>query len=202
MCAFGTAHANLIIDGGFNAGAPPNPPGYETVAPGNNTTIADWTVTGAGNGVTWASSSDYQAPVSGQYSVVFNGTSAAGISQSLATTVGTTYDVTFYLSGTPTSGTRTVDVTAGSVFQEDFSYTGTTSKANMNYQLESFSFTATTASTSLVFGGPAPGGPGTSVPVIGDVDVEPAAAVPLPPTLLFFAPGLLGLVGIRRRLKK
>ena len=209
MFAFGTAHANLVQYGGFNGAPVPSGKQIESVPSGNSTTIAGWTVMGTGSSVGWVLNNDWTPAAANQESIVFNGATSTGIGQSFATTPGTEYVVTFYISGYPAStATDEGEVTAGSSQAETFTYSPITtgsnknSATNMNWQLESYTFTAGTGSTTLLsFNTMQAGGPASGL-VIGDVDVEPAATVPLPPTLLFFAPGLLGLAGIRRRFKK
>jgi choice-of-anchor C domain-containing protein len=205
-----SAQADLIVNGGFL----PIQYIFTTIYAGS-TAIPGWTVTQGSvdwNGTYW------QAPVPGQGSIDLDGYhQVGGISQVLTTTIGQTYLVTFDLSGNPDGalsspgtypGTKTLQVSAsGGPYLETFYYTlgGANTRANMLYQPESFVFAATGTSTTLSFTSQDPPG-STFGPVIGNVGPSTgnvsAPAIPLPPALLFFAPGLAAFVGIRRRFKK
>jgi len=209
MWPFSTAHANLIQYGGFNGAPVPSGKVIENVSSGNSTTIVDWTVIGTGSTVGWVLNNYFTPAAAGQESILFNGATSTGVDQSFATTKGTEYVVTFYVSGYPGSTiTDKGQVTAGSSPAGTFTYTPITtgsnknSATNMNWQLESYTFTAGAGSTTLLsFNTMQAGGPASGL-VLGNVNVTPAAVAPLPPALLLFAPGLLGLVGIRKKLKK
>ena len=186
LCAFGTAHAGII---GFD----PAPGSFGTYYAGSS--FDGWTVT-AGS-VDWIGSY-WQAPVVGQGSVDMDGYYQAGtIQRVLDTTQGQTYQVSFALSGNPDRepAVKVLNVAVGN-YSNTFYYTLTGDHTNMNYVTETFDFTAT-ANPNLVF---ASGDDPNNAfgPVIGNVQVS---AVPVPPSVLLLAPGLLGFVGLRKRFK-
>ncbi len=194
LCAFGTAHADLITNGDFLP--------YQTGGSGFTTisvpasvlskAIPGWTVT-AGS-VDWIGSY-WTAPGTG--SIDLDGNAQGAIKQILSTTAGQAYDVTFFLSANPDGGPATKQVTvsaAGAPTLYSFTGSGNT-HTNMGFIEESFLFTATGSNTALTF---ASGTPGAYGAVIANVS---AAPVPIPATLLFFGPGLAGLVALRKKFK-
>ena len=191
LCAFGTAHAEVI---GFDQYPSGSFGTYGTGSSFDNT----WTVTSGS--IDWIGNY-WQAPVSGQGSVDLDGNSPGAMSTSLTTTIGTTYAVTFYLSGNPDGGPAQKSVTAAAgTGGNTFTYTiGANTRDNMNYVIESFDFTANADSTPLTFTSNDENSP--YGPVIAGVSVS-AAPVPLPGALLLFGPGLVGLAAVKRRFKK
>jgi choice-of-anchor C domain-containing protein len=173
-----TAHANLIQNGSFEEQ-------FQLWAYG----VVDW----YGG---WPAKD-------GNISIDLNGTSPSWISQSFATVSGQWYQVNFWLSGNSDDGVpgvKTGYVSAGSVSSFPFSFDTTGHNihgASALWVSESFLFNATGTITTLTFGSTTDGSYG---PVIDLVSVERAANVPLPAATVLFAPGLVGLALIRRRL--
>lgn len=170
-----------------------------TYGAGNSTGIADWTV-GSGSTDSPGGSVDlvttyWQSPPLGGNSVDLDGNAPGSISQSFATDVGTNYQVSFYLSGNPDGGSNTKTLDSSGL---QFIYlTGSNSHSAMDYTLQTYDFTATSALTTLSFvSQDAPTSP--YGPVIGDVSVN---AVPEPLTLSIFGAGLVGMGVMRRRSK-
>ena len=167
------AQANLISN-----------PSFETIG-------ADWSY----SDVDWWSG---WTAKDGSLSIDVSGWSAGSISQSFATQMGQTYDVTFWLAGNPDGGPtiKTVQVSAGSVsgLQYTFDTTGH-NHTNMGWVEKAFSFTATGTNTTLTF---------TSLnathygPAIDLVNVE-KATVPDPGVLFLLAPGLIGIATLKRK---
>ena len=188
-----SAQAALINNGGF---MPPPNTTFITVNAVDSLTIPGWTVTQGS--VDWIGTY-WQAPLSsGQASIDLDGNSPGAISQTLSTTPGQSYIVTFYLSGNPDGGpsTKQLAVSATGNPTGEFTYTmDNNSETDMKYLTESYGFTAAGPSTILSFTSLDSAGNAFG-PVIGNVA---AAPVPLPSALLLFAPGLLGLIGIKRR---
>jgi len=167
------ARADLVTNGGF-----------ETA------NFSGWTLGGAlGAGI-------ISSAHSGTWAAFLNGfPSDTLLSQNLATTVGTQYTVSYWL---------TSDGLTPNDFSVSFGGTTLTSSTNLSafpYTQFSFNVTATSALTALVFGV----GEEHGSFFLDDVSVNPTgvAAVPLPATFPLFATGLgaLGLLGWRRKRK-
>lgn len=148
-----SAQAATILNGGFEIGTDPGV--FTTVFTGQ-TNIANWDVT--------AGSVDYigtywQGQGGSGRSIDLSGVSIGTISQTFATTIGQTYQVTFWVSKNPDGGNalRTGSVSAGNTIG-GFSYTGANTHGNMMWAKETFLFTATGGSTTLSFSSDASGG--------------------------------------------
>ncbi|MGD0660604.1 MAG: choice-of-anchor C family protein [Syntrophorhabdales bacterium] len=190
---------NLVANGDF-AGGPTIVDSFTTLFPGS-TAIPDWTVgpTGSIDYITGY----WQAPPGGGagVSLDMDGNSPGSITttNSFATSLGVTYDVTFYLAGNPDGPPTTKDlqVTVGGTVQ-DFTFDTTgDSRTNMGWTQESFSFIGTGSPMSLTFASLDTNTP--YGPAVGDVSIT---AVPEPSILLFLGAGLIGLTAFRRRFKK
>ena len=149
--------------------------GFEQLNAGD-TSIDGWTVD-AGS-VDWIST--YWPAQQGSMSLDLSGAEAGTISQTLATTIGNTYTVSFYLSGNPAGApaVKTLDVTATGASPASYTYDTTGNDlSNMNWAPETFTFLATSSSTTLSFVSTTPGffGPALdnvaiteTVPVLSD----------------------------------
>src|SRR4029077_9565796 len=123
--------------------------GFEQLNVGD-TSIDGWSVD-AGS-VDWISS--YWTAADGSMSIDLSGADAGTISQTLATTIGNTYTVSFFLSGNPAGPptVKTLDVTATGATPASYTYDVTGNDlTNMNWTPETFTFLATSASTTLSF---------------------------------------------------
>ncbi len=185
MAAFFVASQSFAAivgtNGSFENGT--NPSVYSTLLIGDSTSITDWTVD-SGNvdyiGTYWAASD-------GSRSIDLNGNTAGSVKQVFSTTPGATYKVTFDLSGNPAGdlGVKTVRVSGsgGTPTFTDFTY-DTATKANtladMKWENKTYTFVASTASTTLTFASQTAGAYG---PAIDNVKIEETLPAPTTHTI-------------------
>ena len=136
-------------NGSFETGTDPG--AFATLVPGD-TDITDWTVVSG----TLDYIGTYWQASDGARSIDMNGTDAGSISQVLTTVVGATYDVGFDISGNPDGGPalKELSVSANGDLPQNYSYDtfveGNTT-ADMKWASSTYSFVATTTSTTLTF---------------------------------------------------
>jgi len=155
--------------GDFNGGGA----GFQTLDAGS-TILTGWTVD--------AGSIDWVGPAwqarDGTKSVDLNGNAPGAISQTVATTVGNTYFVSFYLAGNPNGApvVKTLTVSATGAAAATFTFdVSNTSNSAMGWRLEGYSFVATSVSSTLTFAsGDTSGGTG---PALDNVVVVETVAV-------------------------
>lgn len=115
-----------------------------------NTSIDGWTVDSGS--VDWIGT--YWPAPDGAMSIDMSGADAGTLSQTFETTIGNTYTVSFLLSGNPAGdpAVKTLDVSAtgGTVVNYTHDVTGT-DLTSMVWTEETYSFLATSASTTLSF---------------------------------------------------
>jgi choice-of-anchor C domain-containing protein len=116
-----------------------------------NSDIDGWTVD-AGS-VDWIKS--YWTAADGEMSIDMSGASAGAISQTFDTTIGNTYTVSFWMSGNPDDQANTikdldVSATGGTVTSYTYDVAGN-ARDNMNWTEETYTFLATSATTTLSF---------------------------------------------------
>jgi len=191
----GIGHANLITNG--NLASVCGSGSFCTYNSGDSTSISNWSVT---SGSVDLITGYWQTPPGGGNSVDLDGNAPGGIQTSFATNAGTEYTLSFELSGNPDGGNplKTVQVDVAGVIQTftfDTSAMGS-SKSNMKWVLETLTFVATGATTSLKF--TSLDGSGPYGAVIANVDVE----VPEPGTLALLGAGLLATAGVMRRKRR
>jgi choice-of-anchor C domain-containing protein len=151
--AQGTLAFTGLTDGSFddNGAYIDNGSGFQQLdAP--NTSIPGWTV--GGHSVDWIST--YWPAQDGAMSIDLSGSNAGSLSQILDTTIGNTYTVSFALSGNPAGppSLKTLEVSATGGTTGLYSY-DVTANANdltdMKWTTETYSFLATSVSTTLTF---------------------------------------------------
>ena len=105
LAGVGSAHANLIQNGSFEM--PVGPVGFYTNYLAGSTAIAGWTVVGVDSSVTsgsfMQSGITFQAQDGAQWldlAGITSNSKSSGVTQSFATTVGTGYEVSFYVGST------------------------------------------------------------------------------------------------------
>jgi choice-of-anchor C domain-containing protein len=149
-----------LINGSFENGTySDGGSGFETLIAGtpNAVAITGWTVTSGS--IDWIST--YWKAEDGLMSLDMNGTappaaSAVGtISQTFATTVNSTNVVQFFLAGNPECGptTKNLIVSATGTAPQTYSFTNTstTTRIDMGWTVEAYTFVATSATTTLTF---------------------------------------------------
>ena len=136
-----------IANGSFEDGAAIENGAFATVTTG----ITGWTV--ISNDVDYIG--DYWQASEGLRSVDLNGLYVqSGVSQTIATTPGHTYQITFDMSGNPDGGlgAKTMSVNAGTTTSNyTYEVTEFNTKSDMKWEPRTFTFTASTNSTVLTF---------------------------------------------------
>jgi choice-of-anchor C domain-containing protein len=164
----GLANGNFE-DGDFNGGGA----GFQTLDAGS-TVLTGWTV--AAGSIDWVGPA-WQAQ-DGTKSIDLDGNAPGAISQTVATTVGNTYFVSFWLAGNPNGApvVKTLTVSATGAAPATFTFdVSNTSNAAMGWRLEGYSFVATSVSSTLTFAsGDTSGGTG---PALDNVVVAETVAI-------------------------
>lgn len=193
------AAAVTIINGSFEQGT--NPGGSFITVPAGGGDITGWTVGGAGVdyiGGYWQASE-------GIRSIDLSALSSGSVSQTIATEVGHTYQVTFDLSGNPDGGNGTkiavVSISGSLPLIQTYDVTPANSRANMNWQTYSYSFTAFSTASTLTFSSANYTPYGPALDNVGIVDLDGSGQnVPEPAAWVMLVMGF-GLIGgaVRRR---
>ena len=157
-CLIGAAHATSIVtngsfeDNGFHGNTDSS--GSENVNIGDSTTLNGWTVVGQPNrtdAITWIDNAFSLTASDGNYFLdltgFHDGEPFGGVSQTLATTAGDVYKLTFDLGysnewGTPDGITATAGITSQT-------FTSPTTSLNNLWVTETMFFTASGSSTTL-----------------------------------------------------
>lgn len=188
------AAQNLLSNGSFENPALSATTTFTNIIAGG--TIGAWSV-GAG-GVDLIRT--YWTPYAGAQSIDLNGGSAGRISQTIATTAGRYYTLTFALAGNPDNASNKVlNILFGTqnVGDVTFVYNASQTRSNMGWTLVTFAnLLASGNSTTLTLSG-VNGGPWGAA--IDDV-ILTQNVLPEPSTAALLLTGLLGtMVVIRRR---
>ena len=157
---------NIIVNGDFEDGPPAW--GFGTYY-GGSFELPHWQVTG--NSIDHIF--NYWQAASGDRSLDLNGTAAGGVQQSLATSPGVVYVVTFAMAANAAGGpaVKTMKVRAGSQVSDNFSFDGSgTSTTDMRWSARLWQFVAADDVTELEFFSTVTDGP--YGPALDDVRVE------------------------------
>jgi hypothetical protein len=196
ILAVGSAQANVLTNGSFELGTPsPDGNGSTNVLSGDSTTITGWTVLGPTDprGLSWDVTSSFGLfAQQGNYFLDLtgyrDGNGYFGVKQTIATTPGTQYLLSFYLGSDPRYGLQDGITATASAGPTSATFTSTNNGSTLSlWQLETMLFTATGTSTDITLLG-ASANP--SYIGLDNVSVNPT---PLPSTWLMLLSGFVGL---------
>ena len=210
-CLVSAEASTLITNGSFES--PVVPVGSFTNFASGSTLIPGWTVVGAAGGVSIVSGTfsqeccTFPAEDGAQWLDLtgLNTNSTEGVEQTVATTVGTNYVLSFWIGNIFDPGgifgtTSTVDVRLGGLggtLLGAFTNSSTT-RGTQIWQQFTTSFTATGSSTTLDFLNADPGTDNSNG--LDNVALTVGAAgIPEPGTLSLLGLGIIGLGLVRRR---
>jgi choice-of-anchor C domain-containing protein len=185
------AQAAPFQNGSFEDPAALNPGAFVNL-PAGSTAVTGWTVVGSG-GVDYIGS--YWNASAGARSIDISGGGGAGsgVQQTFDTVAGTSYTVSFDLSGNtdcaPVIKSLEVNATPGGAVQAYSHDTTGTSLPNIPWTTQQYTFTATSAATTLSFTTPSTSACG---PALDNVVVA-ANATAAVPALSEWSVGLLAL---------
>ncbi len=148
LAGISAAAGPTIVNGSFESGTDPGL--FTQLSAVNSTTITGWTVSDG----TVDYIGTYWPAADGVRSVDLNGSGAGAVRQTFATTVGTSYRVTFSMSGNPAGGAGTKTMTAdtgGTPIAFSYEVGAGNTLADMKWAKKSFLFTAAAATTTLTF---------------------------------------------------
>ena len=202
------AHANLFTNASFES--PLVPVGGFTNFGTGSTGITGWTVVGPQasvvSGVFTQNGISFPAQSGNQWLDLtgFNTNTIEGVTQTVGTTPGTMYTLSFWVGNIVNPGgifgtTSTVDVSINGGPSLAFTNSGGAGTASLNWAQFTTSFTASSASTILTFLNGDPANDNSNG--LDNIVLNPTGttSVPEPATLTLLGMGLFGVVASRRR---
>jgi choice-of-anchor C domain-containing protein len=182
--AASAANAASLVNGSFEVGADP---GSFTTLGNGSTAVNGWTV--KGNGVDYIGT--YWQAAHGVRSIDLSALNGGSIQQTIATVIGKTYKVTFWLAGNPDGGLgeklAATSVSGDWVNTFSFDVGPANTKQNMGWQEYSYRFTAFENTSTLVFNSM------THTPYGPALDNVSISAVPEPATWAMMIMGFGGV---------
>jgi hypothetical protein len=186
----GVARANLITNGSFETGG--NFTSYDNVAVSDNITMAGWTVVGQPgrtNPITWIYSGNFGLTAQdGNYFLDLtgfqDGPPYGGVSQTISTSAGNSYSLSFYLGSSSYWGLPDgIDVFIDGSLLPLASFTSTLTGTN-NWEQETTSFTAAGPLTTISL----IGNSGIAYIGLDNVDVELTGIASVPGSVVGCGP--------------
>jgi len=147
LVGISAAAGATIVNGSFETGTDPV---VSTQLSAVSTSITGWTVSSG----TVDYIGTYWQAADGVRSLDLSGSGVGAVQQTFVTTVGTSYRVTFSMSGNPEGGTGTKTMTAstgGTPIAFSYEVGAGNTLVDMKWAKKSFLFTATAAATTLTF---------------------------------------------------
>jgi choice-of-anchor C domain-containing protein len=171
LVGISAAAGPTIVNGSFESGTGPGL--FTPLTAGDSASITGWTVSSG----TVDYVGTYWQAADGVRSLDLSGSGAGAVRQTFATTVGTSYRVTFKMSGNPVGGAGTKTMTADTggtpiAFSYEVGAVNPPTLADMKWVKKSFLFTAVAVTTTLTFTSTTSGVYG---PALDNVRVELAA---------------------------
>lgn len=195
-----SAHANLLTNGSFEQGnfSPVSINSYVSVGNGQ-TNITGWNI---GNvGVDWHNGTEFQSIVDGQRAVDLNmeGVNTGTLSQSFTTTVGSWYDLSFWLAGPGLNWGTQRQVLVDVAGLDDVVFTiAASAPTSLVWGLQTLTFQAVASTTTLSFA--SADSTGYWGALIDNASVTAASTVPEPGSVALLGLGLAAL-GVSRKRK-